>query len=68
MLLLQQRRETKLAGKTRDAFPQENVNVIVLQQKSAIASRNLGNYLDDNTLPYERKVWLSYHLLDEQYM
>ena len=31
-----------------------------------IAFRNLRNYMDAYTLPHERKVWLSYHLLDEQ--
>ena len=44
---------------TRDAFPQENANVIAPQQQSAIAYFKLCNYVDAN-------VSLSYHLLDEQ--
>ena len=51
---------------TRNTFLKENTNVIEPQQQSAVAYRNLCNYTDANTSPYERKVRLSYHLLDEQ--
>ena len=47
-------------------FLQKNVNVIAPQQQLDVAYRNLCNYMDVNTSPYERKVWLSYHLLDKQ--